>query len=369
MLKMYYFTGVESDFFWPEMEQKEKEARQARRNTPLVFEATYQGRPVPEGGYVFKREHLHFYQPPPGPPSIYNRQWQDFLRSGTIISSWDTTLGGSINSDTTVGLTALLVSCSQNHLGDAEETEEHYDVYLLDVERGKLGFEGQMKAIRKEYKQWKPNINLMEKKATGDALIGSLKNAGINFVPIIPLIGKRQRATNGAMGGSAQGWMGLGRVFLPDPRAGEWYSWVGGAETPGSFVWELLNFTGKEGGSDDQVDAFTQLVNYAIELGSSGALVPDEAIYLPEGVPTTNAPYLDLAVLEAIDNKAPRDDFAWSPSSPLPNFNAYEQTCSVCKFYDHGFCRKHQIKQPAIATCIYFESGEESDDVAVWFGS
>lgn len=116
--------------------------------------------------------------------------------------------------------------------------------YLLDQVRQRIDFVGTCEQILLMSKQWKPNATLVEAKANGDAVLSTLSGIVTGLVPIEPQGGKLARAR------AAAPQIRAGDVYLPKlPWAAE-------------LVEEWAAFP--LGKNDDQVDATSQFLNYAV---------------------------------------------------------------------------------------------------------
>jgi len=281
---------MDQGFFWPwpdhpqclkrgpGHEPKRKEYFTNKLMEPAKTQAVYQCDPSARQGTVFIDSDFErrYVAPADLALGLTSPETRAFCRQGQmIVQAWDTAFSASTTSDYTVGVTLLLVPCTDYHAGEDPavlgECEPHYDVYVLDILRERLTFADLSAKVRELYLRWQPARVVMEKKAYGVTVIETLENAGIPMEPIMPssLESKRARAVEGVGAGSVQGWCRSHRVLLPAP--------VGGAELPwvDAFIKEAKDFTGAPGGRDDQVDSFVYGVTWAIRNGGNFVHMPD----------------------------------------------------------------------------------------------
>ena len=121
---------------------------QRRAMTEYNFMAQYQQDPQPPSGIIVKRQWLKFYEP---------KEPQKFER---VVQSWDTA-----NKDSEL---ANFSVCTTWGLKDRR-------MYLLDVFRRKLDFPALKRAVRELAKLHRPNVVLVEDKASGTSLIQELR--------------------------------------------------------------------------------------------------------------------------------------------------------------------------------------------------
>lgn len=180
-----------------------------------LFEAQWNQRPVPSGGYLFKLEWLNYVEEP--------EKHFDY-----IIQSWDTALATNETNDYTVCATFGLIG---------------KQIHLLDIHRERLSFVDQVKLLPKLRQHWKADLVIVEGAHGGLALFDAVRKS----YPSPPLwlrtqspkLSKTERAE----------WQTpkfeQGRVWLP--KQAEWRP---------AFERELMEFP--KGKHDDQVDAVVQ---------------------------------------------------------------------------------------------------------------
>lgn len=183
------------------------------------WEALYQQKPVPDGGSIFKREWLRFYNPTDLP-----------ARFDKLLTSWDMTFEDTKGSDFVTGQV----------WGKAGA-----NFYLLDQIRARLDFVATLDAFIAQTKKWsKATRHLVEKKANGHAVISVLNKHVSGIIPVVPTESKTARAY------AVTTFFEAGNVYTPNP------SWCPWAQV---YVDELTQFPGVA--HDDQVDATTQALS------------------------------------------------------------------------------------------------------------
>lgn len=114
---------------------------------PGSFESLYQQNPVAAEGSIIKRSEIHYYDHDPG-------------RYDYILQSWDTAFKDGERND----YSALTTwGCIANK------------IYLIDAYRAKLEYP-ELKTLFMQYAaKWKPNLIVVEDKASGQSLVQDLK--------------------------------------------------------------------------------------------------------------------------------------------------------------------------------------------------
>ncbi len=175
--------------------------------------------PVPEGGGIFKKDWLKFYERLPG----------KFER---IVQSWDTAFKTGEDNDFSAGTV----------WGETRNKE----YYLLEVLRGKWMFTELEAKIQEFYQRWRPVAVLVEDKASGQSIIQNLKSR--TSLPIIPI--KDTQKGKEARASAISPLFEAGKVYLP--KDAPWLA---------NYISELTKFP--RGKHDDQVDSTTQFLNWA----------------------------------------------------------------------------------------------------------
>lgn len=211
-----------------------KVLEEIKKESILVWNGLYQGRPTALEGNLFKRKNWRYYDVMP--------LLKDFTE---IIQSWDLAFKDHKDSDYVVGAVWGRI-------------DEFY--YLLDIVRGQWSFNKSCEEFKKLCIKWpQARKKLVEAKANGDALDSSLKRkiSGIKLVE--PAGGKIARAF------AAEPSQCSGNVWLPNRKTHPAHiqEWVD------KFVHEASQFPNAD--NDDQVDTFSQAIIH-FEGGNSDRL-------------------------------------------------------------------------------------------------
>ncbi len=203
-----------------------------------AFQAQYLQDPVPAVGNIFKAEWLQSYD------------IASASEPGEILQSWDTGIKTGQANDWSVCITARLY---------------RRKLYILDVWRGRLEFPALKQRAVELAQLHRPSALLIEDKASGQQLIQSLRSEDHPSVPMpiarTPDTDKETRA----IGVSAM--VEAGQLILP--KDAPWLA---------VLVSELLAFP--NGRHDDQVDALTQMLDWARARGQHDSSPPvGPAIY------------------------------------------------------------------------------------------
>lgn len=201
--------------------------------------------PVPEGGAVFKRDHLRFWST--DLESIKNGvKFTDGKVFSCVekpsqfdqqICSWDCAFKDESTNDYVAGQ-------GWGRCGAA--------FYLLDQIHGHLNFGAtQRSVILLAQRLPSATTKLVEDKANGSAIIETLTQSVPGIVAVDPRGGKLSRAS------ACSGLVEAGNVYLPDPKM-PGFAWV-----EHLFIPEVLSFPRSK--KDDQVDAMTQALLYLQE--------------------------------------------------------------------------------------------------------
>lgn len=191
-----------------------------------TFAGQYQQNPTPVGGNMVLRDWLQYYDPAAPLP-----------RFSTVLQSWDTANKSGELNDYSV--------CTTWGFHDAR-------YYLLDVYRQKLDYPTLRRKVLEQLARYKPQIILIEDRASGTQLIQDLKyESGQRIRPYDP-----PPQTDKIMRLHSQtAHFEAGKVLLPS--AAPWLD---------EYVRELTSFPGAK--HDDQVDSTTQALDYMSQDGS-----------------------------------------------------------------------------------------------------
>ena len=199
---------------WPEKLSLEEMARMELADR-YTFASQYQQTPIAAGGNVFKLEWLKRY---------------DSLPPGRVVHSWDTAYKADQHNDPSC--------CTIWHLANG-------CFYLKEVVWGRFEYPELKKKIAALAERDRPEVILIEDKASGQSLIQELRES-LTILPIKPEGDKLTRAI------ACTGTVEAGKVHLP--HTAEWLL---------GFEQELTSFPLAK--HDDRVDSTTQFLNWARE--------------------------------------------------------------------------------------------------------
>jgi predicted phage terminase large subunit-like protein len=166
-------------------------------------------------GKIFKREWFRYYDLVP----------DDFEQ---IVQAWDTAWEEHEGADWSVCVTAGL---------------RQGQIYILDVFRAKLETPDLLKAMRSQWEHWKPQVIVVEDKASGKSALQILKRE--STLPVVAISpGTKDKV---ARARAVTPYLESGRLHLRQ-----------GALWLQAFEDELVMFP--EGGNDDQVDALVYVI-------------------------------------------------------------------------------------------------------------
>jgi predicted phage terminase large subunit-like protein len=205
----------EGEALWPEWYPLHELEETRNDIGARAFMSLYQQRPAAAEGIIFRREWWRYYREHPN--------------CSFVLQSWDTGFKSGCNNDYSVCTT-----WGVNAAG----------YYLLGFWRGKVEFPELKKRAEWLATQWKPNLILVEDRASGQSLIQELKHS--NNLPIRAIKVDADKETRAH---AVTPLIEAGRVFLPE-----------GAPFLRGVVDELAIFP--NGIHDDTVDSTTQALNY-----------------------------------------------------------------------------------------------------------
>ena len=219
-------------------------------NGARYWNSLYMQDPTPEEGGLIKKRWLQYWEYDE-PPSC------DF-----IIQTYDTAFSTRTTADFSVIQTWGIFYMHN-------ETEQGYEEYapqliLLGNIKGRFEYPELRRMAQKLYNEHRPDVCMIEKKASGQSLIQDMRRGGLPVMEYLPDRDKVARVY------AATPSMEAGRVWFPKGR--KW------AE---ELVDELITFP--NGAHDDQVDAMTMAIHYMKE--SWNLLHPDDP-YWEDGPPT-----------------------------------------------------------------------------------
>jgi predicted phage terminase large subunit-like protein len=193
------------------------------------FAGQYQQAPAPMGGGIFKRDWIEYYEPHDKPGKFQQ-----------VIQSWDTANKETELADYSVCTTWGIQGSNR---------------YLLDVTRAKMDFPTLKRAVVEQIQKHRPQLVLIEDKASGTQLIQELRSQGHSIVKEVKPQGDkfmRARAQTASFEGG----------FVKLPRQAIWLD---------AYVQELLTFP--RGRYDDQVDSTVQALAWCAVHGVEPGLL------------------------------------------------------------------------------------------------
>lgn len=219
---------VEGELFFPERFPADVVEGERRRLASSGFAGQHQQRPTAKEGEIFKRGFVQAFKPADPP---------DFSRT---ILSWDTAFKEGEENDFTVCFVL-----AQGQRG----------YYLLDRFKARLSYPDLKLKAQTMGARWSPQAFLVEDKASGQSLIQDLKRD--TSLPVVAV--KVDRDKQARAWAVTPTWE-AGKVFVPE-----------GADWVDDFLEHLYGFP--KMAHDDDVDAFTQGVNYLVGGGGATGLL------------------------------------------------------------------------------------------------
>lgn len=215
------------DVLDPSREPRETLEQHRRDVGSQTFEAQYQQQPVPQEGNLIKWAWFQTYDRAP-----------TCAPNDRMVVSWDTAMKDREVNDYSVAVVALV--------------KPNRHVYVLDVMRDRMDFPTLRKRILEVARKYRSIITLIEDAGSGSSLLQDLRYT-------IPLIGIPPSGEKVVRFQAVTPIIEAGQVYLP-ARA----PWLE------PFRRELLSFPASA--NDDQVDAFSQLLNWVRNRPYSGPL-------------------------------------------------------------------------------------------------
>jgi predicted phage terminase large subunit-like protein len=216
-------TREVGDVLWPEREGERELQIQEIAMTPLRFAGQYQQRPAPAEGNLIKRTWWQYYDVA---PALFDE----------VVDSWDCSFKDTDGSDYVCGQ-------KWGRVGSA--------FYLLALIRQRMNEpETEIAILNMRSQKPEPFAVLVEEAANGHAVIQRFKKKITNCIAIPPTGSKQSRAS------AASPIAHAGNCFLPNPEKHN-VPWVN------VFIEELAVFPNGE--NDDQVDSWSQAINYMMQ--------------------------------------------------------------------------------------------------------
>lgn len=215
-----------------------------RKQTPLWFEAMYQGRPFVAEGNIIRKPFQHYtltdgvYTLRFLDGSIMNVREDECLRFSAV----DLAASTKTTADWTVMGTFDLTKTSPRYL------------LVRDIERIRVDTEGHRPFLERTHQRLKPQYALVEKQTYGTNLINAMQRSN-SPLRVRPVAADKDKVTRA--NGTAVQMLEERRLFFPTPEDAPWYV---------AFEKELLKFPNAT--HDDQVDVLSYACQEAMNLPS-----------------------------------------------------------------------------------------------------
>ena len=198
-------------------------------NGSRYWNALYMQDPSPDDGGIIKKSWIEVWEYEDPPPCEF------------IIQTYDTAFSTRRTADYSVIQTwGIFYTFEQNEYG-VEEAQSN--LILLGNTRGRFEYPELRRKAQELYAQFRPDVCIIEKKASGQSLIQDMRRAGLPVLDYLPDRDKVSRVY------AATPMMEAGRVWLPSDRI-----WAD------DLFSECMSFP--NGAHDDQVDCMTMAIHY-----------------------------------------------------------------------------------------------------------
>jgi predicted phage terminase large subunit-like protein len=216
---------------WPERFDTKALARQRKAQGSWMFEAIYQGNPVPRDGEFFSRDTFAYWKPR-GDQYVLDGTRSVDRADCTVFSTMDVATGSQTGDWSVI---ATWAATPQREL------------ILLDVWRQRVRAPTQQKAVEAIAEEWHTTAIYVESAGQQELFIAQLKTT-LPMVQSWPPKRARhvRQAAKDVKANYATALCEAGSVYFPKD-AGWLYEWER----------ELLTFTGARNDTDDQVDTFS----------------------------------------------------------------------------------------------------------------
>ena len=234
---------------WPDRYSEESLNRQRKALGAWMFEAIYQGNPVPREGEFFNHDTFRYWKP----------RGDEYVLDGTrtvtrgecrVFSTMDVATGSQTGDWSVIATWAVTPK---------------RELILLDVWRQRVTAPTQHKAVEAVAETWNPAAIYVESAGQQELFIAQLKQTIPNVQGWPPKnLGAHRRAAKDVKANYATALCEAGSVYFPK-------------DAPWLYEWEreLLSFTGASNDTDDQVDAFSMAAILVNEGRIGGQRGPD----------------------------------------------------------------------------------------------
>jgi predicted phage terminase large subunit-like protein len=199
-------------------------------NGTKYWESLYMQNPTPEEGSMIRREWIQWWD------------WEDPPNCDFIIQTLDTAFSTKDSADFSVIQTWGVFSMN-DHYADTGEEKAFSNLILLGSVKERLEYPDLRRVSQEEYRKHRPDLVIVEKKASGQSLIQDLRRNGL---PILEYTPDRDKVTRAY---TASPLIEAGCIYLPKER--DWAK---------DLLDELVLFP--HGAHDDQVDAMVMAIHY-----------------------------------------------------------------------------------------------------------
>jgi predicted phage terminase large subunit-like protein len=219
-----YFPEWKSDQIL-KMDENEIKASNGSR----YWNSLFMQDPTPEEGGLIKKRWLNNWENPEPPPCEF------------VIQTYDTAFSTRTTADYSVIQTWGIFYMYDEAEDGIENFVSH--LILLGNIKGRFEYPELRKMAQKLYKEHKPDVCMVEKKASGQSLIQDMRRAGLPVLEYLPDKDKVSRVY------ASTPIMEAGRLWIPK-----------GKKWADDLIEELIRFP--NAAHDDQVDALTMAVHY-----------------------------------------------------------------------------------------------------------